>query len=77
MMPFSTGTGLERMEVVGPDQDCWRGELEDVGSSELWQGCCNVDRRAQVAGPLCKNQEEGGSARASPVAAPMPKLVSF
>ena len=26
---------------------------------------------------LCKNKEEGGSARASPVAAPMPKLVSF
>ena len=30
-----------------------------------------------MAGPLCKNQEEGGSARASPVAAPMPKSVSL
>ena len=26
---------------------------------------------------LCKNKEEGGSARASPVAAAMPKSVSF
>ena len=26
---------------------------------------------------LCKNKKEGGSARASPVAAPMPKSVSF
>ena len=26
---------------------------------------------------LYKNKEEGGSARASPVAAPMPKSVSF
>ena len=26
---------------------------------------------------LYKNKKEGGSARASPVAAPMPKLVSF
>ena len=26
---------------------------------------------------LCKNKKEGGSARASPVVAPMPKSVSF
>ena len=26
---------------------------------------------------LCKDKEEGGSARASPVAAPMPKSVPF
>ena len=26
---------------------------------------------------LCKSKKEGGSARASPVAAPMPKSVSF
>ena len=26
---------------------------------------------------LCKNKKDGGSARASPVAAPMPKSVSF
>ena len=32
MMPFSTGTGLERMRVVGLDQDRWWVELEDAGS---------------------------------------------
>ena len=32
MMPFSTGTGLERMGVVGLDQDRWWVELEDAGS---------------------------------------------
>ena len=65
------------MGVVGLDQDCWQAELEDAGSPGLWNDCCNVDLRAQIAGPLCKNQGEGGSARASPVAAPMPKSVSF
>ena len=35
MMPFSTGTGLERVGVVGPDQDYWRAELQDDGSSGL------------------------------------------
>ena len=54
------------MGVVGLDQDCWRAELEDAGSSGLQKGCCNVDRRAQMIGHLCKNQEEGGSARAWP-----------
>ena len=40
--------------------------------------CCRVDRRAlKVDLPCKKNQQEGGSARASPVAAPMPKSVSF
>ena len=34
---------------------------------------CNVDRRALMKAPLCKNKEEGGSERAWPVAAPMPK----
>ena len=32
---FSTGTGLERVGVVGLDQDCWRVELEDAGPSGL------------------------------------------
>ena len=31
MMPFSTGTGLEREGFVGLDQDCWRDELKDAG----------------------------------------------
>ena len=43
-------------------------------------GCedrCTVDLRALIEALFCKNKEEGGSARASPVAAPMPKSVSF
>ena len=35
MMPFSTGTGLERVEVVRLDQDCWWAELKDAGSFGL------------------------------------------
>ena len=34
-----------------------------------------VDRRVLIKAPLYKNKEEGGSARAWPVAAPMPKSV--
>ena len=32
---FSTGTGLERVGVVGLDQDCWWAELKDAGSFGL------------------------------------------
>ena len=32
---FSTGTGLERVGVVGPDLDCWRAGLQAPGSSGL------------------------------------------
>ena len=32
---FSTGTELERVGVIGLDQDCWQAELEDAGSSGL------------------------------------------
>ena len=32
---FSTGTGLERIGVVGPDLDCWRAGLQAPGSSGL------------------------------------------
>ena len=35
MMLFSTGTGLERVGVVGPDLDCWRAGLLDARSSGL------------------------------------------
>ena len=38
---------------------------------------CNVDLQAPTKVFLCKNKEEGGSARAWPVAAPMPKSDSF
>ena len=65
------------MGVVGLDQDCWQDKLEDVGSFGLWMDRCNVDLRVLIVTLLCKNKEEGGSARASPVIAPMPKSVSF
>ena len=38
---------------------------------------CNVDLPAEIKALLCKNKEEGRSARAWPVAAPMPKSDSF
>ena len=34
-MPFSTGTELERVGVVGPNLDCWRAGLQAPGSSGL------------------------------------------
>ena len=49
-----------------------------------WSGLQSLDRNwncrwasplALDGGLLCKNKKEGGSARASPVAAPMPKSV--
>ena len=76
MMPFSTGTGLERIGVVGPDQDYWRAGLQVLGSSGLRQDHCNAGLQALDGAFLCKNEEER-SARALPVAAPMPKSVSF
>ena len=72
MMLFSTGTGLERVGVVWPDLDCWRAGLQAPGSSGLRQDCYNAEPRAPNVVFLCKN-ENGGSAWASTVAAPMPK----
>ena len=44
-------------------------------------GRCRIvwaaDLRTLNVSLLCKNKEDGGSARASPVAAPMPKSVSL
>ena len=37
--------------------------------------CYYVDRSTLDVALLCKNNQDGGSARASPVAAPMPKSV--
>ena len=76
MMHFSTGTGLERVGVVGQDLDCWPAGLQAPGSSGLKQDCCNAGLQALGGTLLCKNEEEG-SARALPVAAPMPKSISF
>ena len=77
MMPFSTGTGLERVRVVGPDLDCWRAGMQALGLFGLSLDCCTVDLQVLDVALLCKNKEEGGLARASPVVAPMPKSVSF
>ena len=47
-------------------------------SSGLGYDCCCADRQVlNVAHLFKKNQKEEGSARASSVAAPMPKSVSF
>ena len=47
-------------------------------SSGLGYDCCCTDRQVLNAAHLCKkDQKEEGSARALPVAAPMPKSVSF
>ena len=43
----------------------------------LGYDCCCADRQVLNVALLYKNKKEGGSARASPVAAPMPKSVSF
>ena len=40
-------------------------------------GSLHVDLRAPTETPLCRNKERKGSARAWPVAAPMPKSDSF
>ena len=77
MMLFSTGTELERVGVIWPDLACWWAGLQASGSSGL-----RLDRfYAELQTPnvvfFCKNKKDGGSAGASPVAAPMPKSVSF
>ena len=77
MMLFSTGTGLEHVGVVGSDLDCWWAGLLDAESSALNRDCNNGDLLALGVVLLCKNKKEGGSARVFPVAAPMPKSVSF
>ena len=78
MMLFSNGTGLERVGVAGPDPDYWL-----VGEAGYWiigagvgllLRCWTVDFGC---GTSLQKQGRRGSARASPVAAPMPKSVSF
>ena len=61
MMPFSTGTGLERVGVVGLDLVlCWAGLLA-LGPSGLKEDCCDVGQSAMGVALLCKNKEKGGS----------------
>ena len=78
MMLFSTGTGLERVGVVGPDPDCWLAKDAGywiVGAGEgLLSLCWTAD---SGCGTSLQKQRRRGSVRASPVAAPMPKSVSF
>ena len=77
MMLFFNQTGLERIGVVGPDLDCWRAGPQAPGSSGLKLDGCSTSLQALGVALLYKNNKEGGSARDSPVAAPMPKSVSF
>ena len=60
------GPGL----LVGWAMGCWIARTE-VGSLQGWFAT------GLKVSFLCKNKNERGSARASPVAAPMPKLVPF
>ena len=66
MMPFFNRTGLEHIEVVGLLLG-W-----SAGS-----GCGATDLRSLNQALLCKDKKRKGPAGASPVAAPMPKSVSF
>ena len=77
MMLFSTGTGLERVGVVWPDLAYWRAGLQAPRLSGLRLDRYNVKLQALDVALLCKNNKEGGSTRASPMAALMPKSVSF
>ena len=78
MMPFSTGTGLERVGVVGPVLGWYWARLQAMRCRVWGRTAAATDRQApNVALPCKKNQKEEGPTRVSPVAAPMPKLVSF
>ena len=61
MMPFFYRTGLERVGVVGPDLDCCWAGLQAPCVALLYK----------------KNKKEERPTGASPMAAPMPKSVSF
>ena len=65
------------MGVVRPNPDRWRAGLQAPGSSGLKWDCCSAGLQALDVALLCKSKKEGGLTRASPVAAPMPKSVSF
>ena len=53
------------------------GRSTGCASSGLGYDYCYADRQDLNVALLCKNKKKGGSARAVPVAAPMPKSVSF
>ena len=54
--------------------------MDGIGGCQIvygGTGSLRVDLQAPTGTPLCKNKEGKGSARALPVAAPMPKSDSF
>ena len=58
---ISIGTGLERVGVVGLDQDCWRAEPEDAGSFGLSRIVrAEPDLWVLIEGLLCKNKGKRG-----------------
>ena len=79
MILFSTGTGLERVGVAGPDPGCWL--VGDAGYRIVEAGvglllrCWTADFGCGTS--LQKQGKKRGSVRASPVAVPMPKSVAF
>ena len=78
MMSFSIGTGLEHVGGHWARPRLMLDRSTGCASSRLGYDCCCADRQVLNVAFLCKkNQKEYGSARASPVAALMPKSVSF
>ena len=77
MMPFFN------QNWTGACWGCWAGPGLLAGwfaSSWIVRaeiGCCSTGLQALSVTLLYKNKEEGGSARALPVASPMPKSVSL
>ena len=65
------------VRVIRPDLDCWRAGMLALVLPGLRQDRRTVDLQALDVALLYENKEEGGSVRALPVAAPMPKSVSF
>ena len=64
--------------AVGPDLDWCRAGPQAAGRLDECRCCCSDRQALKMILLYKKNQkDERGSARASPVAAPMPKSVSF
>ena len=70
MMHIFNRTGLEHIGVVGPEVGLLLGW--SAGSD-----CGATDLQSLNQALLCKDKKKKGPARASPVAARMPKSVSF
>ena len=70
MMPFFNRTMLERVGVVGPKTRLLLGWSASSGC-----GATNLQSLNQTL--LWKDKKKEGPVGASPVAAPMPKSVSF